>query len=142
MPAFPKPPAKDLVYEDRDTFACVASAPFAKGHVIVAWKKDVADLHELHCKEFDRLMAVVDAIRDAILLAYGTDKVYLFYMDELRHVHWHLIPRLGKMTGFKLVVGPAAAGAKKDPRAAVVLREAMRKVLPEHKELGKKTNRK
>lgn len=60
---------------------------------MVVWKENVTDLHVLSCAELQHLMSVVDVIRDALLTALDIEKVYLIYMDEARHVHWHLVPR-------------------------------------------------
>ena len=38
-------------------------------------------------------MNVVDVTRDAMLAALKVEKVYLLYMDEIKEVHWHLVPR-------------------------------------------------
>ena len=38
-------------------------------------------------------MEKVNFVRNAMLKALKIRKVYLIYMDEVRHVHWHLIPR-------------------------------------------------
>lgn len=103
MLAFPKPRKESLLYEDRRLFVFLAAHPFSKHHVIVAWKKNVDDLHKLSSEEYDHLMHVVDVTRDAMLAFFKTKKVYLIYMDEYRHVHWHLLPRF-RTTGFGIVV--------------------------------------
>ena len=92
-----------VFYENKDLYACVASYPIAPGHCIVAWKKPVKDIHLLTRKEYELIMDTVDKVRDALLAYYHTDKVYLLYLDEVDHVHWQLIPRLGKDTGFTLL---------------------------------------
>jgi hypothetical protein len=38
-------------------------------------------------------MDVVDDVRDVLLDVLDLEKVYLIYMDETEHVHWHLVPR-------------------------------------------------
>ena len=38
-------------------------------------------------------MLTVDRVRNALMKLLKADKVYLMYMDEIKHVHWHLIPR-------------------------------------------------
>lgn len=103
MPSFPKPPPDSVVYEDKKLYVCLAAQPFAKAHTLVIWKKNVADLHSLSRQDYDHLMHAVEMTRDALLKVYRTKKVYLFYMDEFRHVHWHLIPRF-HTTGFKIVL--------------------------------------
>src|SRR3989344_1435898 len=92
---FPKPTPQELIWEDRLMYAALARFPIAKGHVIVAWKKPVRDLHLLSRRDYEHLMDAVDDIRNAMLNALGVKKVYLLYMDEANHVHWHLVPRYG-----------------------------------------------
>ena len=60
---------------------------------MIVWKKDVLDLHSLARRDYDYLMDMVNAVRNAMLKALHIKKVYLIYMDEARHVHWHLVPR-------------------------------------------------
>ena len=97
----PKPPHAAIVYEDAQTYACLASFPIARGHTIVAWKRPVRDLHLLSCAQVEHLMDVVDLMRDALLKTLHIDKVYLVYMDEAKHVHWHLVPRYNEQ-GFNV----------------------------------------
>jgi diadenosine tetraphosphate (Ap4A) HIT family hydrolase len=90
---FPKPTKEAIIFEDDKLFVCLASHPITVGHTVVAWKEDVTDLHLLNAGEYEYLMYIVDAIRDALLKTLNIRKVYLLYMDEARHVHWHLVPR-------------------------------------------------
>jgi len=89
----PKPDKRAIIFEDNLLYACLAKYPIAKGHVVVVWKQDVPDLGLLKEDDYDYLMDVVDATRNALLKTLGIKKVYLLYMDELGHVHWHLLPR-------------------------------------------------
>ncbi len=93
---FPKPHPDSIIYEDSKLYACLANDAVALGQVVVVWKKDVEDLHYLSERDYIYLMEKVDEIRDAMLLALNIEKVYLVYMDEAKHVHWHLIPRYDK----------------------------------------------
>ncbi|MFA5933086.1 MAG: HIT family protein [Microgenomates group bacterium] len=96
-------PNSDAVfYEDDKVYACLASFPIAKGHSIVVWKKPVTDLHLLSREDYEYLMNIVDKTRDALMKVMKVDKVYLMYMDEIKHVHWHLIPR-HNLIGFNLL---------------------------------------
>ena len=74
----------------------------AKSHVLIVWKKKVKDLHLLKRKEYEYLMDFVDSLRNSMLKTLKIEKVYLFYMDEAKHVHWHLIPRYNKK-GFNVL---------------------------------------
>lgn len=91
--ALPKPLPKAIIYDDEKVYVCLASYPITRGHVIVVWKDDVPDLKRLAERDYDYLMDTVNAVRNAMLRALKIKKVYLIYMDEARHVHWHLIPR-------------------------------------------------
>lgn len=88
-----QPSKKSLIYEDENLYACLANFPITEGHSIVAWKKEVSDLKLLPDRDYDYLMDTVFAVRNALLKTLGVKKVYLVYMDETKHVHWHLIPR-------------------------------------------------
>lgn len=89
----PKPSPEAIIYEDQFLYACLATYPITKGHVVIVWKKEVTDLHRLLERDYDFLMDTVNTVRNAMLKALKIKKVYLIYMDEARHVHWHLIPR-------------------------------------------------
>jgi len=90
---FSNPKKESLIYEDEKVYACLANYPITKGHTIVVWKKNVRDLHLLSERDYEYLMDKVDEIRNALIKALKIKKVYLVYMDEAKHVHWHLIPR-------------------------------------------------
>src|SRR3990167_3524193 len=89
----PKPLPKAVIYEDQILYVCLATYPITQGHVVIVWKKDIPDLHRLAERDYDYLMDTVNAVRNAMLKALKVRKVYLIYMDEARHVHWHLVPR-------------------------------------------------
>lgn len=91
--SFPQPYPQAIIYEDKKLYACLANFPIVKGHTVVVWKKSVSDLHLLPKKDYEYLMDVVDAVRSALLKTLRVKKVYLVYMDEAEHVHWHLVPR-------------------------------------------------
>lgn len=90
---FQKPNEKTKIYEDSKLYFCLANYPITQGHTIIVWKKPVKDLHLLSPKDYTYLMNKVDLLRNAMLKALKIKKVYLIYMDEAKHVHWHLIPR-------------------------------------------------
>jgi len=101
--SLPTPNSKAIIYQDDLLYACLARYPITRGHVVVVWKKDVPDLHLLSVEEYDHLMNVVGTIRNAMLSALKISKVYLVYMDEIKHVHWHLVPRYNKK-GFDVFI--------------------------------------
>ncbi len=92
----PKPEDGALFYEDNKLYAALANYPIAKGHAVVVWKKKKSDLHLLKRKDYEYLMDKVDLIRNVMLRILNIKKVYLMYMDEANHVHWHLVPRYGR----------------------------------------------
>ena len=98
----PKPPEDSIIHRDRTLTVCLASYPIVTGHTVVVWNKPVRDLHLLSRRQYERLMDVVDDVRDALIKALKVRKVYLLYMDEANHVHWHLIPRYD-VKGFTLL---------------------------------------
>lgn len=89
----PQPYPKAIIYEDSKIYACLANSPIVRGHTVIVWKKPVTDLHLLSKAEYDFLMDKVDQLRNALLKTLKIKKVYLLYMDEIQHVHRHLVPR-------------------------------------------------
>lgn len=100
--ALDNPNPSSIFYDDENVYACLADYPLTRGHSIVVWKKPVTDLHLLNPKEYEYLMEVVDKVRNALMKTLKVEKVYLMYMDEIKHVHWHLVPRYSQM-GFNLL---------------------------------------
>jgi diadenosine tetraphosphate (Ap4A) HIT family hydrolase len=93
---FPKPFKNAIIYRDDKLYACLANKPIVRGHVVVIWNKPVKDLHLLSRPDYEYLMDRVNDIRRAMMKTLKVKKVYLLYMDEISHVHWHLIPRYNK----------------------------------------------
>jgi diadenosine tetraphosphate (Ap4A) HIT family hydrolase len=102
-PDLPKPKRGAVFYQDRFLYATLANFPIAEGHVVVVWKKKVTDLHLLNREEYEYLMDVIDIVRNAMLKVLKVKKVYLIYMDEAKHVHWHLVPRYNEL-GFNVLM--------------------------------------
>ncbi len=100
----PKPFKNAIIYEDDKLYACLANKPIISGHVVVVWKKAVKDLNLLSKKDYKYLMGRVNDIRRSIIKTLKVKKVYLLYMDEVNHVHWHLIPRYKEM-GINVLMG-------------------------------------
>ncbi len=93
----PKPFKNAIIYQDPKLYACLANNPIVFGHVVVVWNKKVKDLQRLGQKDYEYLMDRVSDIRRAMMKVLKVKKVYLLYMDEINHVHWHLVPRYNKM---------------------------------------------
>ena len=101
MSEFSQPPKESIIYEDEHLYVCLAKHSIVNGHCVIVWKKEVSDLHLLPDRDYDYLMDTVFAVRNALLKTLKIKKVYLIYMDEANHVHWHLVPRY-KEKGFDL----------------------------------------
>jgi diadenosine tetraphosphate (Ap4A) HIT family hydrolase len=93
MTDLPKPPKEAIYYQDDKLYVCLASFPLTRGHSVVVWKKKVEDLNKLDRGDYEYLMDIVEKARQALMKTLVLDKVYLLYLDETKHVHWHLIPR-------------------------------------------------
>lgn len=106
MSTLPTPIDGSIIYEDKNLYVCLANFPLAVGHTVVVWKENVPDLHQLERHEYESLMDVVDQARNALMSALSLEKVYLMYMDEINHVHWHLVPRY-KEVGFSALTHEA-----------------------------------
>jgi diadenosine tetraphosphate (Ap4A) HIT family hydrolase len=96
-----KPNSKAIIYDDEKLYVCLANDSVTEGHTIIVWKDDVPDLYLLADRDYDYLMDTIFAVRNALLKTLKIKKVYLIYMDEANHVHWHLIPRY-KEKGFDI----------------------------------------
>ncbi len=97
----PKPFKEAMIYEDSRLYVCLANYPIVKGHTIIVWKKSVPDLHLLSKNDYRYLMDKVDEVRNALLKTLKIQKVYLTYLDEVKRVHWHLVPRFN-VKGYNL----------------------------------------
>jgi diadenosine tetraphosphate (Ap4A) HIT family hydrolase len=93
MENLPIPPIEAIIYEDERLYVCLASFPLTKGHTVIVWRDKVEDIHSLSRKDYEYLMDMVDITRNMLLEKFKVEKVYLMYMDEVKQVHWHLIPR-------------------------------------------------
>ena len=102
MTNLPQPIEGAIIYEDEQLYVCLANYPIAAGHTVVVWKDKITDLYLLKKEDYEHLMDVVDQARNALIAALKIEKVYLMYMDEVKHVHWHLIPRFNE-TGFNVL---------------------------------------
>ena len=101
MNNLPKPSPKSIIYQDENLYVCLAKYPITKGHTIVVWKGETPDLNLLPDRYYDYLMDTIFATRDALIKTLRVKKVYLVYMDETNHTHWHLVPRY-KVKGFDI----------------------------------------
>lgn len=102
MGRLPVPPPEAIIHKNDSLYVCLASFPLTRGHSIVAWNKPVKDLNLLDREEYDQLMRAVEKTRAILMDILSIEKVYLLYMDEVQHVHWHLIPRY-KQKGYTVL---------------------------------------
>ncbi|MFH1841225.1 MAG: HIT domain-containing protein [Candidatus Nealsonbacteria bacterium] len=108
MAEFPDPKERSVFFDNKKLYACLAFHPVVEGHTIVVWKTDVEDLNDLSFSNYQYFMETVYRTRKALLSFFKTDKVYLAYLDEARHVHMHLLPRKkdSQIKGFQLMIQP------------------------------------
>lgn len=102
MDNLPKPLNGAVFFENEYLYVCLANNPIANGHCVVVWKENIADIHLLLRSQYEHLMDIVDQTRNAMIRTLDIEKVYLIYMDEVKHVHWHLIPRYNEQ-GFNVL---------------------------------------
>ena len=133
MDALPTPSKEAILYEDDRVYVCLASYPMTRGHTVVVWKGDVKDINSLSCDEYDYLMDIVDVARDTLLEALNVEKVYLLYMDEVKDVHWHLVPRYDEK-GFNVFIHTPSRTT--DFSLAEALQPAFRKTMRRHREFA------
>lgn len=93
MSHLPTPKPGAVFYETPRIYACLANNPLTPGHCVVVWKDQQSDLHCLDREEYQELMDTVQLIRSILIEILGVEKAYLMYMDEIKHVHWHIVPR-------------------------------------------------
>ncbi len=106
MEDLPNPPKEAIYYEDEKLYVCLASFPITKGHSVVVWKERKEDLQKLNKEEYEHLMNVVDMTRNVLRDFFSLEKAYLLYLDEIQHVHWHVVPRYDEQGLNMLVHSP------------------------------------
>ncbi len=93
----PEPFKNAIIYQDEKLYACLANEPIVPGHVVVVWNEVISDINLLNKKNYNHLMSIVGDIRRSMIKTLKVKKVYLLYMDEANHIHWHLVPRYTKL---------------------------------------------
>lgn len=96
MSDLPIAPKDSIYFENDKLYVALAMHPLANGHSVVVWRDKISDLSELSKDDYEYLMDFVDVARNTLIDFYGVEKVYLLYMDEVEHVHWHLVPRFNE----------------------------------------------
>lgn len=97
------PPEEAIIYQDKNLYVCLASFSITRGHTVIVWKNKVEDIHLLSRKDYEYLMDMVEITRNMLLEKLKIEKVYLMYLDEIKQVHWHLIPRYEEL-GFNILL--------------------------------------
>ena len=95
-------PPDSVFYEDNKLFVALAYDSLTKGHSVIVWRDKVEDINSLSSNDYDYLMDVVNVTRETLKVYYKVEKVYLMYLDEVKQVHWHLIPRYNEK-GFNVL---------------------------------------
>lgn len=95
-------PTESIFFEDNILYVALAYDSLAKGHSVIVWKDKVEDLNSLKSNDYEYLMDVVSVARETLKEYYGVEEVYLMYLDEIRQVHWHFIPRYNEK-GFNVL---------------------------------------
>ena len=95
-------PPDSVFYEDNKLFVALAYDSLTKGHSVIVWKDKVEDINSLSSNDYEYLMDVVNVTRETLKVYYKVEKVYLMYLDEVKQVHWHLIPRYNEK-GFNVL---------------------------------------
>ncbi|MAG60543.1 hypothetical protein CL619_02035 [archaeon] len=126
MEDLPKPMDGAVFYEDAKLYACLANNPKSKGHCVVVWKKRVRDIHSLSRKNFLHLMDITEKVHNVLMKVTKTTKVYMMYLDEIKHIHWHLIPRY-KIAGYTLLKEKPKQLQEKDLKLASKLYKELKK---------------
>jgi len=128
---FPKPKKGSVFYKDRKIRVCLATDKnHVEGRTIIEWKKNVEDLNKLSFNDYQYLMKIIFVVRKALLEAYKTNKVYLAYLDEGKHVHWHLFPRKKRgIKGFPLMAQEKENLSKEELKKVPLLRSLVIKNL-------------
>jgi len=101
---FDEPKEGTVFYEDKKVRACLAFDPITKGHSILEWKEHFEDLNDLSLEDYNYLMNIVYKVRSVLKEVYNVPRVYIAYLDESHHVHFHFFPRKeDDIKGFQLM---------------------------------------
>lgn len=72
----------------------VVDYPYCEGHVLVATKKHLPDLHDLAADDASNMMRLAAEVSRKIVKRYGAVKTYVVAVgDKDRHFHVHLLPK-------------------------------------------------
>jgi diadenosine tetraphosphate (Ap4A) HIT family hydrolase len=90
---FCNPDPNSLVYSGEDG-TIVVDHPFAEGHVLVATKRHLPDLHDLEPDDAASMMRLAARVSRKLVSEYRAMKTYAAAIgDKDRHFHIHLLPK-------------------------------------------------
>lgn len=100
-------PTPPVVFEDADLIATLCESPISKGHTQIIFKKHYHELAEVDKEDSAKLGSLMPVIAKAIKHGLGAEMVYVACIaEEVRHVHFHLVPRYeGETKGFTHFTG-------------------------------------
>jgi ATP adenylyltransferase len=106
--------SEHVLYRGEEIFVLLNAFPYNSGHLMVAPKRHVGELHDLSPSESARLMATtttsVDLLREAMSphgFNVGINLGSVAGAGIPGHLHVHVVPRWGGDTNFMPVVGGA-----------------------------------
>ncbi|MBD3163595.1 HIT domain-containing protein [Candidatus Woesearchaeota archaeon] len=93
--------SSNKIYEDDKTFAFLDIAPVSKGHALVIPKQHAEKVYEMSNESAEALIKAVQKVGLALEKTFNCDFNVLNNNGELagqevRHVHFHIIPRTGE----------------------------------------------
>ena len=78
------------------SIAYVFDDQFFRGWTVLVLKRHATELFQLSADERGRLIEEVSAVAEALMEAFHPVKInYELLGNQLSHIHWHVIPRLG-----------------------------------------------
>ena len=104
--------AEHVLHRGEETFVLLNAFPYNTGHLMVAPKRHIPELHDLSPSESARLMALtttsVDLLREAMSphgFNVGINLGSVAGAGIPGHLHVHVVPRWGGDTNYMAVVG-------------------------------------
>jgi diadenosine tetraphosphate (Ap4A) HIT family hydrolase len=98
---------------------------------VLVLRRHATELFDLTAPERARLIEEVSDVARALAAAFGARKVnYALFGNQLPHIHWHVIPRLGgdpapREAVFAVAHEPVRLGAAERGRRIARIRERL-----------------
>jgi diadenosine tetraphosphate (Ap4A) HIT family hydrolase len=81
--------------EDEYAIAILSKSPFREGNCTIWVKRHVTSISEVRPEENASVFSMITKISKALELYYGAEKTWLLSIaDQVKHIHYHLIPKL------------------------------------------------